>query len=52
MCDNQELPQFRPVSQALFLATGILVPAIDRRGLGKAKEQLDVVQNRSLGALD
>jgi hypothetical protein len=32
------IPQLRPVSQDLFLATGMLVPATDRRGLGSAKE--------------
>jgi hypothetical protein len=33
------LPQLRPVSQALFLAVGMLVPASSRRDLGTAKEQ-------------
>jgi hypothetical protein len=27
-----------PASQVIFLATGVLVPATDRRGLGAAKE--------------
>ena len=31
-------PYIVPVSQALFLATGMLVPATDRHGLGAAKE--------------
>ena len=35
---NRSIPQLRPVSQALILATGMLVPATDRRGLGSAKE--------------
>ena len=33
-----------PVSQALKLATGVLVPATDRRGLGSAKESPRYVQ--------
>jgi hypothetical protein len=36
--DNSTIPQLRPVSQDLILATGMLVPASDRRGLGTAKE--------------
>ena len=35
---KSSLPCIVPVSQALFLATGVLVPATDRRGLGAAKE--------------
>jgi hypothetical protein len=43
---NSELanPSFSyivPVSQALFLATGMFVPASDRCGLGPAKESPD-----------
>jgi hypothetical protein len=40
--DNSSLPQLRPVSQDLFLAVGMLVPATDRRGLGAAKERSPV----------
>jgi hypothetical protein len=36
---NPSFPQLRPVSQDLFLAVGMLVPATDRRGLGSAKER-------------
>ena len=32
-------PYIVPVSQDLFLAVGMLVPATDRRGLGSAKER-------------
>ena len=32
------IPQLRPVSQDLFLAVGMLVPAPDRHGLGQTKE--------------
>jgi hypothetical protein len=35
---NPSFPYIVPVSQGLFLATGMLVPATDRRGLGSAKE--------------
>jgi hypothetical protein len=35
---NPSFPYIVPVSQALFLATGMFVPATDRRGLGTAKE--------------
>jgi hypothetical protein len=38
----RSFPQLRPVSQALFLAVGMLVPATDRRGLGAAKERRPV----------
>jgi hypothetical protein len=40
LCDLavQSFLQLRPVSQALFLAVGMLVPATDRRGLGQTKE--------------
>ena len=38
MSRKHTIPQFRPVSQDLILATGMLVPATDRRGLGSAKE--------------
>jgi hypothetical protein len=34
----QSFLQLRPVSQPLKVATGMLVPATDRRGLGTAKE--------------
>jgi hypothetical protein len=37
---SQSIPQLRPVSQALFLAVGMLVLAPDRHGLGSAKEHL------------
>jgi hypothetical protein len=36
---KSEFPYIVPVSQALFLAVGMLVPATDRRGLGSAKER-------------
>jgi hypothetical protein len=36
--DTQSFPQLRPVSQDLILAVGVFVPAINRRGLGTAKE--------------
>ena len=35
----QSIPQLRPVSQDLFLAVGMLVPAPDRHGLGQTKER-------------
>ena len=35
---NPSFPYIVPVSQGLVLATGMLVPATDRRGLGSAKE--------------
>ena len=38
------LPQLRPVSQDLFLAVGMLVPAPDRHGLGQTKEHHRHVQ--------
>jgi hypothetical protein len=34
--DNKQSLHIVPASQALFLATGMLVPATDRRGLGLA----------------
>jgi hypothetical protein len=37
--DNPEFPHIVPASQVIFLATGMLVPATDRRGLGAAKEK-------------
>jgi hypothetical protein len=36
--DNPSFSYIVPVSQDLILATGMLVPATDRRGLGSAKE--------------
>ena len=38
--DNPTIHQLRPVSQEPFLATGMLVPASDRRGLGQTEESL------------
>jgi hypothetical protein len=35
--DNPSFPYIVPVSQALFLAVGMLVPATDRRGLGASR---------------
>jgi hypothetical protein len=37
--DEPSFPYIVPVSQALFLAVEMLVPATDRRGLGTAKER-------------
>jgi hypothetical protein len=36
--DKPSFPHIVPASQAIFLATGMLVPATDRRGLGTTKE--------------
>jgi hypothetical protein len=41
---KHQSPHIVPVSQALFLATGMLVPATDRRGLGTAKEHPSYAQ--------
>jgi len=38
------IPEIRPVSQDLFLAVGMLVPAPDRHGLGQTKERPNHVQ--------
>ena len=35
---KHSIPHLRPVSQDLILATGMLVPATDRRGLGSTEE--------------
>ena len=44
---NPSFPYIVPVSQALFLATGMLVPATDRRGLGTAKEHPSYAHQRA-----
>ena len=36
---NTASPNLGPFRKSLFLATGMLVPASDRRGLGTAKER-------------
>ena len=39
ICEKLSIPYLRPVSQDLFLAVGMLVPAPDRHGLGQTKER-------------
>ena len=44
ICEKLSIPYLRPVSQDLFLAVGMLVPAPDRHGLGQTKEHPSHVQ--------
>jgi len=44
ICEKLSIPHQRPVSQDLFLAVGMLVPAPDRHGLGQTKEHPSHVQ--------